>query len=147
MESVIEKIIRECIVIDDMQFGFMSGHGATHAIFIVRQFQEKFLDKNKNLSFAFIDPENPFNRVQHKVLGWPVVGVPEWINVFVQPMYNDAKSKVRLNVSYSNEFEIKSGVYQGLVLSPLLFIVVLEALSRKFHTSFPGSFFMLMIFS
>ena len=73
MESVIEKIVRECIVIDDTQFGFMSGHGATDAIFIVRQFQEKFLDKNKNLSFAFIDPENTFDRVQHKVLGWAML--------------------------------------------------------------------------
>ena len=48
VERVIEKIIRECIVIDDTQFGFISEHGTTDAIFIVRQFQEKFLDENKN---------------------------------------------------------------------------------------------------
>ena len=45
VERVIEKIIRECIAIDDMQFGFMPGRGTTYAIFIVRQLQEKFLDK------------------------------------------------------------------------------------------------------
>ena len=67
----------------------------------------------------------------------PVVGVPEWIVVIVQAMYNGAKSKVRVNGSYSNEFEVKVGVHQGSVLSPLLFIMVLEALSREFHTSFP----------
>ena len=32
---------------------------------------------------------------------------------------------------YSEEFEVKVGVYQGSVLSPLLFIIVLEA----FHVS------------
>ena len=57
-----------------------------------------------------------------------VVGVPEWI-VIVQTMYNGAKSKIRVNGLYTDEFEIKVGVYQGLVLSPLLFIIVLEALS------------------
>ena len=57
VERVIEKIIRECIVIDDMQFGFMPGRGTTDAFFIVRQLQETFLAKNKNLYFAFIDLE------------------------------------------------------------------------------------------
>ena len=52
-------------------------------------------------------------------------------------MYNDAKSKVRVNGLYSNEFEVKVGVHEGSVLSPLLFIIVLEALSREFCTSCP----------
>ena len=58
-----------------------------------------------------------------------VVGAPEWIVVIVQTMYNGAKSKIRVNGLYTDKFEIKVGVYQGLVLSPLLFIIVLEALS------------------
>ena len=29
------------------------------------------------------------------------------------------------------------GIHQGFVLSPLLFIIVLEALSREFHTGYP----------
>ena len=36
IERVIEKIIREIISIDDMQFGFMPGRGTTDAIFILR---------------------------------------------------------------------------------------------------------------
>ena len=40
IERVIEKIIRERISIDDMQFGFMPGRGTTDAIFILRQLQE-----------------------------------------------------------------------------------------------------------
>ena len=66
-----------------------------------------------------------------------VVGVPEWIAVIVQPIYNDAKSKVKVNGSYSDEFEVKIGVHQGSVLSRLLFTIVLEALSREFRKSCP----------
>ena len=66
-----------------------------------------------------------------------VVGVPEWIVVIVQAMYNRAKSKVRVNGSYSDKFEVKVGVHQGSVLSPLIFIIVLEALSTEFCTSCP----------
>ena len=38
---------------------------------------------------------------------------------------------------YIEEFEVKVGVHQGSVLSPLLFIIVLEALSREFRSRVP----------
>ena len=65
-----------------------------------------------------------------------VAGVPEWI-VIVQALYSGAKSKIRVNGSCNDESEVKVGVHQGSVLSPLLFVIVLEALSRKFRTSCP----------
>ena len=47
----------------------------------------------------------------------------------VQGMYAKAWSHVHVGEGYSEEFEVKVGVHQGSVLSPLLFIIVLEALS------------------
>ena len=44
-------------------------------------------------------------------------------------MYSNARSRVRVGEGYSEEFEVKVGVHQGSVLSPLLFIIVLEASS------------------
>ena len=35
---------------------------------------------------------------------------------------------------YSQEFEVKGGVHQGSVLSPLLFIIMLKALSHEFRS-------------
>ena len=46
-------------------------------------------------------------------------------------MYSNARSRVRVGEGYSEEFEVKVGVHQGSVLSPLLFIIVLETLSRE----------------
>ena len=43
----------------------------------------------------------------------------------------------RVGEGYSEEFEVKVGVHQGSVLSPLLFIIVLEALSRAFRSGVP----------
>ena len=56
----------------------------------------------------------------------------EWIVSLVQGMYSNARSHVRVGDGYSEEFEVKVGVHQGSVLSPLLFINVLEALSHEF---------------
>ena len=47
----------------------------------------------------------------------------------VQGMYADAQSHACVGEGYSEEFEMKVSVHQGSVLSPLLFIIVLEALS------------------
>ena len=55
----------------------------------------------------------------------------------VQSMYKDVRSRVRVGNGYSEEFGVGVGVHQGFVLSPLLFIIVLEALSREFRTGCP----------
>ena len=117
--------------IDDSQFGFVPGRGTTNAIFVVRQLQEKYLAANKRLHMAFVDLEKAFDRVPRKVIWWALrkLGVKEWIVRLVQGMYANARSRVRVGEGYSEEFKVKVGVHQGSVLSPLLFIIVLEALS------------------
>ena len=65
------------------------------------------------------------------------LGVSEWLIKVVQGMYRNAKSRVRVNSSYTESFGVGVGVHQGSVLSPLLFICVLEALSREFRKGSP----------
>ena len=66
-----------------------------------------------------------------------VAGAPEWIAVIFQAMYNGEKTKVRVNGSYSDEFEVKAGAHQGSVLRSLLFVIVFETITRELCTSCP----------
>ena len=52
-------------------------------------------------------------------------------------MYANARSRVHVGEDFSQAFEVKVRVHQGSVLSPLLFIIVLEALSREFRAGVP----------
>ena len=133
-----DGLIRQLVSIDDSQFGFVPGRGTADTIFVVRQLQEKYLAANKRLYMAFVDLEKAFDRVPRKVIWWALrkLGV-EWIVRLVQGMYANARSRVRVGEGYSEEFEVKVGVHQGSVLSPLLFIIVLEALSREFRSGVP----------
>ena len=139
MERIIEDFIRNIVNFDDVQFGFMPGRGTTDVIFIVRQIQEAYIRKNRKLFFAFVDLEKAFDRVPRKVLWWVLwkVGILEWIVRVIQVMYQNVRSQVRVNNLVSDVFDVQVGVHQGSVLSPLLFIIVLEALSREFRTSCP----------
>ena len=139
LERVVKGLIRQRVEIDEMQFGFMSGRGTTDAIFIVRQLQEKHLAANKPLYMAFIDLEKAFDLVPRNVIWWAMrkLGIDEWLVRLVQSMYKDVRSRVRVGDGYSEEFGVGVGVHQDSVLSPLLFIIVLEALYREFRTGCP----------
>lgn len=149
VERIVDTVIRDMTNIDEMQFAFVPGRGTTDAIFIVRQLQEKYLPmkdlsgKNLTLYYAFVDLEKAFDRVPRKVLWWAMrtVGIEEWVVRLVQGMYRNARSRVMVGGSYSEEFDVTVGVHQGSVLSPLLFIIVLEALSREFRTGTPWELF------
>ena len=143
LERVIETRVRKIVKIDSMQFGFMAGRSTTDAIFIVRQLQEKYLAKNKELWMAFVDLEKAFDRVPMEVVWWALryLGVDEWIVSVIKAMYEDATTKVRLNGRESNASSVRVGVHHGSVLSPLLFNVVLENLSREFRESMPSELF------
>ena len=59
-------------------------------------------------------------------------------------MYTNASSRVRVNGQYSEEFGVGVGVHQSSVLSPLLFILVFEALPWEFRTNVPWELLTLM---
>ena len=52
-------------------------------------------------------------------------------------MYTGAKMVVRKVYGNSNGFEVEVSMHQGSALSPLLFVIVVEALSREFRVALP----------
>jgi hypothetical protein len=65
------------------------------------------------------------------------VGVKEHTIRVIRAMYVGATTSVKVNGSESDAFEVKDGVHQGSVLSQLLFIIVFDALSKKFRCGLP----------
>jgi len=83
--------------------------------------------------------EKGFDRVPSEVIRWTMhkMGVEEWLLSTVMFMYTGAKTVVKTVYSNSDCFEIKVGMRQGSALTPLLFVIVMEALSREFKVTLP----------
>ena len=88
---------------------------------------------------AFVDLEKTFDRVPREFLWWSLrkLRVDEWLITAIKAMYEGATTAVKFMSGESKEFEVKVGVHQGSVLSPLLFVIVLEALSMVFREGLP----------
>jgi len=69
------------------------------------------------------------------VIRWAVhrLGVEEWLVLAVTSMYTGEKTVLRTVYSNFNSFEVKVGMHQGSASSPLLFVIVMEALSIGFR--------------
>jgi len=63
------------------------------------------------------------------------LGVEEWLVSAVMSMYTGAKTVVKRVYGNSKGSEVKVVMHQGLALSPLLFVIVTEAISREFRVA------------
>ena len=138
-EKVLEERLRTLVKIDKCQFGFMAGRSTTDAIFVMRQLQEKYGAKRKQLFHIFVDLEKAFDRVPREAIRWALRRqlVPEKLINQVMLLYQNTRTRVKTSVGTSESFEIKVGVHQGSALSPLLFIIIMEEATKECRKGTP----------
>ena len=99
---------------------------------VLRKMVEKRLDVQGSMALGFVDLEIAFDIVPREMvmatLRW--MQVPEGEVRMVESTYE--KTTARLEECWwEKEFEVKNGLRQSSVLSPLLFIAVLDLINRK----------------
>ena len=135
-ERVVEARLRQEVVIGDQQFGFMPWRSTTNAIFGLRMMMEKWREGQKELHCVFIDLEKAYDRVPREEL-WECMrqaGVPECYVMSIQDMYEGARTSVRSAAGLTEDFEVRVGLHQGSALSPFLFAIIMDVLTKDVRT-------------
>lgn len=113
------------------QFGFKKDQGTEQCIYVFKELVNSYLQSGSAVYCCFLDASKAFDRVNHDRLFNILLerGVPSFIVRLMDFWYLNQTMYVRWGTAISNVFQVKNGVRQGGVLSPLLFNLYINDLS------------------
>nr|KAG5686382.1 hypothetical protein BaRGS_018690 [Batillaria attramentaria] len=130
LNRILLERMREAVdpMLRDQQAGFRRNRSCADQIASLRIIVEQSLEWNSPLYINFIDYEKAFDSVDREAL-WKLLrhyGVSGKIISLIQCTYQDMSCRIAHAGQLSESFEVKTGVRQGCLLSPFLFLLVID---------------------
>ena len=117
-------------VVPESQYGYHPGRSTEDLIYVLRQLFEKAREKNTPMYAIFIDFFKAFDSVDRGLL-WVVhfcFGVPPKCLTALRNLHTNMEGRVAYRGDLSSKFPIHTGVRQGSIEGPVLFILFLAAM-------------------
>ena len=129
-ERVLDAWIRRIVECDFGENSNGSGRerGTADGMYVLRQMVEKILEVQGSMALGFVDLAKAFDQRDGD---GDAAEVPEAEARMVDGTYEKTTARLVVGEGASDEFEVKIGLKQDSVQSPLLFISVLDLISRK----------------
>ena len=125
--------IMENNILYDKQFGFRKGHSTSHAIITLVNKVSKSLDEGKIVGGFYLDIRKAFDSISHQILLDKLhkIGIRGNIHSLLKSYLMSRSQYVICNGAKSEVKFVETGVPQGSILGPLLFILFMNHFSRS----------------
>ena len=124
------------------QFRFKPKHSTDISVFLFKQTVSSYRNQNTPVFSAFLDATKAFDKINHQILFKKLVlrGVPIYFVRLLWYWYKSQSTQVSWGGQMSSSFSVSNGVRQGGVLSPFLFAVYIDDLSRLLNNVRAGCY-------